>query len=219
MCVPRDATLAWLSWELITSCEDDRAGRPELWTGGPTTVGWDVARRRNYSVQWAAERVGDVYWTREIVEMVNRPFREQEDNFGRLLERYKAYRAAIDQTGMGERSVELMQDFWGKSRVEGVLFSRAGVKQDLAQMGRQMFEDRRVRIPPSRLVRDSHHALRKTVTSAGNIRFEADDNAEIGHGDHAWAHFLTLHAADGHTGGPVGYQAASRGRFNQRGAF
>lgn len=34
-----DEASAWLSFELISSCEDDLAGRPELYQGGPCYVG------------------------------------------------------------------------------------------------------------------------------------------------------------------------------------
>jgi phage FluMu gp28-like protein len=56
-----------------------------------------------------------------------------------------------------------------------------------------LFEDKRVRIPVSRAIRDSHHAVRKTTTVAGNPRFDADRN-EAGHADEFWAHMLALHA-------------------------
>ncbi len=47
--------------------------------------------------------------------------------------------------------------------------------------------------PPQ--VRESHHAVRKVQTVAGNPRFDAD-RSELGHADEFWAHALALHAAE-----------------------
>ena len=90
--------------------------------------------------------------------------------------------------------VEEAQRRWGEYRVEGVTFT-SEVKQHLATHGKQMFEDKRLRIPVKREIRDSHHSVRKTTTVAGNSRFDAD-RTEAGHADEFWAHMLALHAAE-----------------------
>lgn len=194
MCVPVDEATAWLTWELITGAEHHEAGQAQLYRGGDAYVGWDVARRRDYSVIWVVERVGDVAWTRHLVEMRGRSFSEQLAEFDRVMAAYKVRRACIDQTGMGEAIVEEAKARHGQYRVEGVQFTGA-TKQHLATIGKQAFEDRRVRIPASREIRESHHAVRKTTTIAGNPRFDAD-RSEVGHADHFWAHMLALHAAE-----------------------
>jgi len=40
-------------------------------------AGWDVARRHDLSVIWLAELVGDVTWTRGVIEMRNVPTPDQ----------------------------------------------------------------------------------------------------------------------------------------------
>lgn len=210
MCVPRDGALAWLPWDLITSCESEEAGRPELYAGGDVYVGRDIARRGDLAILWASERVGDVLWTREIVEMRNASFAAQDMEFERLFRAYRVRRSCWDQTGMGEKVVEDGVRRYG-SLVEGVLFNGA-VKQALATAVKRMFEDRRVRIPPSRIVRESHHSVRRVMTAAGNPRFDAD-RSEIGHADHFWAHALTVEAASAPTIGEVDYQPAAPRRF------
>lgn len=214
MCIPRDELSAWMAWDLITGGEHKDAGRPELYGGGPAYVGFDVARRRDLAVIWVDELVGDIAWTRQVIEMKRTEFEEMYRQFDGVMERFNVRRACIDQGGMGEPVVERMQKKWGAYRVEGVLFNPT-VKQDMAVKVKQAYEDKRVRVPGTRIIRESHHAVRQEVTSAGNLRFVADHDAEIGHGDHFWSHGLCLLARDGSPrGGPVDYTPAQPRRFS-----
>ena len=99
----------------------------------------------------------------------------------------------MDQTGMGEKPVEDAKRRYGEYRVEGLLFTNL-TKQDLAFELRRRFEDRQVRIPVDQDIRRAHHAVKKTVTSAGNVRFDAD-RTDKGHADEFWSHALAIHAA------------------------
>jgi len=206
LCNPIDEATAWLTWELITGCEHDRAGDPAAYTGGPCYAGMDIGRRRDLTVIWVVEQVADTLWTREVVRMKGASFAAQDRELARIMRRYNVLRLCMDQTGMGEKMVEDAQRLYGSTRVEGVLFS-AAVKQTLATAGKQKFEDRLLRIPADRAIRESHHAVRKVTTVAGNPRFDAD-RSEVGHADEFWAHMLAIHAAD-HAAGPV--LVASRG--------
>ncbi|ADK84963.1 protein of unknown function DUF264 [Desulfarculus baarsii DSM 2075] len=193
MCQPVDEATAWLTWELIAKAQHPDAGRPELYAGGPAFVGMDIGRRRDLSVIWVVEQVGDVFWTREVISLKNASFARQDAALDGVLARYKVARACLDQTGIGEKPVEDAKTRHGGHLVEGVIFT-AQAKQALATTGKQLFEDGRLRIPEARAIRDSHHAVRKIATAAGNPRFDAD-RSEAGHADEFWAHMLALHAA------------------------
>lgn len=194
LCVPVDEATAWLTWDLITSAEHRDAGNPSLYQGGDCYVGGDIARRRHLTVFWVQEKVGDVLWTREVVRMKNATFAAQDAELDRIFGQYKVRRACLDQTGIGEKPVEDAKKRHGQYRVEGVLFSGV-VKQHLAQVLKQRFEDRKVRTPEDKEIRAAHHAVRKTTTIAGNPRFDADQT-ELGHADEFWAHALAVHAAE-----------------------
>lgn len=195
LCNPIDEASAWLPWELIVGCESPEAGNVAyLEKTGDCFIGWDVARTADKSVIWTVQRVGDILWTRDVHVMRRKSFAEQLDAFDVRMRLYNARRACIDKTGLGMPIVEEAQARWGQYRVEGVTFT-GEVKQHLATYGKQMFEDKRVRIPMSRDIRDSHHAVRKMTTVAGNPRFDADRN-ESGHADEFWAHMLALHAGE-----------------------
>lgn len=192
-CIPIDSATAYLTWEQIIACESDQAGDPAGYCHGPVFVGYDVARRRDLAVIWVLEQVGDVLVTREVVSLRNASFAAQEAELDRVLRDYRVLRVAIDQTGMGEPLVEQAKRRYGSTRVEGVLFTGTA-KQELAQGLKQKFEDRRVRIPAHKAIREAHHAVRRVLTAAGNPRFDAD-RTDSGHADEFWAHALAIHAA------------------------
>lgn len=209
MCEALDEATAWLTWNLIVACESPQAGEPGRYEGGDCYVGMDIARRRDLTVIWVLERVGDILWTREVIPLKKASFAEQDAALDSVFRRYTVRRCCADQTGIGEKPVEDAKRRHGAYRVEGVLFT-AAVKQHLATIIRQAFEDRAVRIPEDRGLRDSHHAVRKVTTQAGNPRFDAE-RTEAGHADEFWAHALALHAAEAPGAGrwrPLGAETA-----------
>ncbi|MCZ5961375.1 hypothetical protein O5344_05025 [Escherichia coli] len=73
-------------------------------------------------------------------------------------------------------------------------------KLTLATRGREMFEDRRLRIPAGDVVlRSDLHKLRKITGPTGAPRFVAESDA-AGHADRTWACFLAINATDGPSG-------------------
>jgi phage FluMu gp28-like protein len=185
---------SWLSYDLIISCEHAEAGNPDLYGGGPVFVGNDIARRKDLWVAWVYELVGDVLWTREIVELRNASFAAQDAEMDRIFERYRVSRFIMDQTGMGEKPVEDAQIRYGADRVEGVLMSGAR-PLTVATAAKQGFEDRRVRNPAGNTVlRDDLHKIRKVVGPTGSPRLLADRDGQ-GHADRSWACFLAIAGA------------------------
>ena len=110
--------------------------------------------------------------------------------------RYRAARACMDQTGMGEKPVEDAQRRHGTTRVQGVLFT-AAAKLEMATRGKEGFEDRKLRIPEGRSdLRADLHKLKKVTGATGVPRFVAESDSN-GHADRTWACFLALQAASG----------------------
>ena len=189
-----DEAEAWLSYDLINSVEDQLAGNPKKYQGGPCFIGNDIGRRNDLWVAWVWELVGDVLWCREVRTLKRKSFSHQDRVLDELVEKYNVLRVAIDQTGLGEKPVEDAQDRYGRYRVEGVLFTLQS-KQHLANLGKQAFEDRKVRIPLGDVeIRNDLHKLRRVVTQTGNFRFDADADSS-GHADRTWAAFLGIYAA------------------------
>jgi len=204
-----DEATAFITYDMINEVESDMAGRPELYGGGDVYVGMDIGRRRDLTVITPLELVGDVLWPREIIEMKQAKFAEQDAELERVFRQYKVRRICIDQTGMGEKPVEDAQKKYGKLTVEGVLFN-AGVKLDMANATRKKFQDRQIRLPIDRHLRDDIHSVKKLSTSAGNIRFDAERSGD-GHADRFWSLALAIHAA-GSPAQPVTYETVNSRR-------
>lgn len=188
-----DEASAWLSYELISTCEDENAGDPSLYEGNVCFVGVDIGRRSDLFVIWVWEQIGDVLWCREIVELKRASFATQDAALDDVMQRYRVGRVCMDQTGMGEKPVEDAQRVYGSLRVEGVLFTGPN-KLVLATKGKQGFENRTVRIPMGNpVLRSDLHKLRKVASETGTPRFVAERDDD--HADRTWAAFLGVHAA------------------------
>ncbi|TDK65989.1 terminase large subunit domain-containing protein [Sapientia aquatica] len=194
-----DEASAWLSFDLIDGVEHDRAGDPTHYAGGPCFVGVDIGLRNDLFVIWVVEQVGDVYWTREIITAKRAKFAQQDALLDDVFTRYRVLRMCMDQTGMGEKPVEDAKARYGSLRVEGVIFSVAS-KLTLATRGKEMFEDKLIRIPlGDTALRSDLHKLQKISGPTGAPRFIAESDAN-GHADRTWACFLALSASDGPSG-------------------
>jgi phage FluMu gp28-like protein len=200
MCVPSDDASAFLSYELIASCE---YGATEPWetditdAKNPLYLGVDVGRDHDLTVFWLIERIGDVSFTRRLDTLQAAPFAEQEAALYSLLSLPQLQRCCIDQTGIGRQFTERAQARFGQYKVEGVTFT-GPIKEQLAYPVRASFEDRTIRIPAVDLIRADLRAVKKETTAAGNIRFSAD-RGKNGHADRFWALALALHAAKTNT--------------------
>ncbi|MGH9343196.1 MAG: terminase large subunit domain-containing protein, partial [Terriglobia bacterium] len=174
-------------------------------------AGWDIARNRDLSVIWLSELVGDVTWTRGVIEMRNMPTPDQVREAKALLPLIR--RMNIDQSGMGLAIAEqLERDYPGK--VEGVQFTQPR-KEAMAVFARRRMEEMKVRVPDDEKVRASFRAVKKTQNAIGQTRFDTEHDAKLGHADHWWAFCLaetaaqqtTYHLAD--VGGLVGKPATA----------
>lgn len=188
-----DESTAYITYDLITACEDEVASidLPEgfEFAGREIYIGVDIGRKRDLTVIWLWEKLGDVFWTRMISRLYKAPFRLQQDVLSMFIP--FARRTCIDATGIGMQLAEEMIMKFG-SKVEAITFSNA-VKEDLAVTLRRKFEDRQLRIPIDRQIREDIHSVKKFTTAAGNIRFDAE-RTEQGHADHFWAAALGVHA-------------------------
>lgn len=210
-----DEASAWLSYDLITSCEDPGAGDPAGYQGGVCFVGRDIGRRNDLHVIQIFEQIGDVLWDRERIEQKRATFAEMDDAFDDVMRRYRVARSCVDQTGMGEKVVEDAQRRWG-SRVEGVLFTGPS-KLILATRGKERFEDRTVRIREGDApLRADLHKLRKVSSATGAPRFVAERDDD--HADRTWAAFLAIHAA-GDGAASYAYRPVGRAAAADRGAW
>lgn len=197
-----DAAASWLTYELIGACEDDAAGSPDAYQGGPCYAGMDFAARGDLTVIAVLELVGDVLWCRELVELHRATFAHQLAELDRILRDYRVVRAALDQTGLGEMPVEEARRRHGNYRIEGVLFSPAR-KLDLAGALKQRMDDRQLRIPRHPALRADLHSVKRESGATGAPRLVAERTG-ASHADRFWALALACGAAQAE---PVDYTA------------
>lgn len=159
--------------------------RPELY------LGVDVGRARDLSVVWTWEKVGDVYWCREILVMDRARFATQKKEIAARLTRH-VVRCAVDQGGLGmQLAEELAHEFPGV--VEGVTLA-SGPQGRIARRLKIALSERTVRIPDDANVRDDFRQVRQLRVVGGIDRFETARTSS-GHADRFWAAALGLDAA------------------------
>ena len=87
-CIPADESTAFITYDMITGCEDDTAPRDFAYLErctNPLLIGYDVARTTHLSVIDVEEKVGDVFWERMRVEFTGKTFAEQKFELKKFL--------------------------------------------------------------------------------------------------------------------------------------
>jgi phage FluMu gp28-like protein len=183
-CVSSEASSNFDHW--LSSLDARNASAENLYAG------WDIARHKDASVIWISELVGDVSWTRGIIEMRKMPTPEQIREASSLMPYIR--RMNIDKSGMGLAIFEALErDFPGK--VEGVQFTQ-GRKESMAVLSKRRMEEAKVRLPDDERIRQSFRSVEKTVNSLGQPRFDAEHDEKYGHADHWWAFCMSEAAAE-----------------------
>ena len=190
----------WIPGELFQQCVSSEIGPLDHWSieslkgnesmnqwgNGSICAGWDIARKRDLSVIWLSELLGDVTWTRGVIEMRNTPTPEQVRQARALMPFVR--RMAIDKSGMGLVIFEALErEFPGQ--IEGVQFTQQ-TKEAMAVLAKRRMEEAKVRLPDSNAVRQAFRSVKKTANAVGQVRFDAEHDARTGHADHWWAFCL-----------------------------
>lgn len=219
MCVPADDNTAFLTYDLIATCElevvDDLKVETEEvrdYRGRKGQIrrlqnlslaaiaalpfdlylGVDVGRDHDLTVLWLAARIAGVLVPVAIVEMHAVEFSRQEAELYAILEMPNLRRGCFDNTGIGKQFGERAQQRF-RHKVELITFSMP-VKEELAFPVRSAFEDRSLRVPRDKKVISDLRAIKKETTAGDNIRFSAD-RGKNGHADRFWGLALCVHAA------------------------
>ncbi|MEQ8167640.1 MAG: terminase family protein [Candidatus Eremiobacterota bacterium] len=190
-CVPVDETSAFLTYEMIQSCERDNLFDEEI--KGDLYLGMDIGRKKDLSVIWGLEKLGHSKFTRIYKVLEKAPFKYQREVLFEILKHPNLRRCCIDATGLGMQLAEEAQDAFGKYRVEAVTFTNP-LKEELAYNLRIAFEDKLIFVPPLLEIREDLHSVKKITSASGNIRFDTTEKTD-GHADRFWALALSNHAS------------------------
>jgi len=206
-----DEATAFLTYELIGACEDPQLPRAIDWDaledegqtpgrGRSVFVGVDLGRKKDLTVIWPFAAEGARLVSLGLIELRNTRFREQYERLSQVLRSRCVRRCCIDATGLGMQLAESAVEDFGGHRVEAVTFTNT-VKAALAEPMRIKVQDRNIRIPMADDVRNDWHSIQRTITAAGNVRYDGDRSSD-GHADRFWAAALAVHAA-GDAAGPI----------------
>ena len=217
---PMDGSSAYIPYGLISENESAQVPEPLIIRGeeahatalevyrpapmfirstGPLYLGVDIGRKRDLTVLWVLERVGDTLWTRLVVELHQVKFRYQYRWLQTLLPLVAG--CEMDETGIGAQLAEDAHDDFGSAKVTPVTFTN-DAKKDLAVGLKRSFEDISLRLPATATVRGDINKIKRTVSPSGNVIFQGERDAD-GHADRFWALALARRAAHAKTTGGI----------------
>ena len=179
MCEFIDNTSVLLPYEMIGKCESEKIVHDGA---SPLYVGMDIGRQKDLSVIVTAVKLGDVLAVLDVTELRRMPFNDQLDVLLSKCLANRVRRVCIDSTGIGAMLAEEATRKGG-AKFEGVQFNVAS-KGEMYGLMRRKFEERSIRIPVSRDLREDLHAVQRVVSTGGNVTYSAPRNAD-GHSDRA----------------------------------
>ncbi|MBA3833597.1 MAG: hypothetical protein H0X34_17230, partial [Chthoniobacterales bacterium] len=163
--------------------------------------GLDIGESRDRTTLAIVKRIGD---KRSLIHLESHKLTDDkllDDLAAKAIGVYHCQRVAIDKTGLGLFPSKRIKQVYG-SKIEQVDFT-SGSKEDLATGLYDAVQAEEIELPASYLfngvdeiplLRDDVYAIRRLVTAAGNVRYDAPRTA-AGHADRAWALMLAIHAA------------------------
>ena len=190
LCEFLDEEEVLLPYEVIQACEEENVLTDDLRSlQGDIYVGVDIGRRHDLTCISVIEKLGSVLYLRRLEILRNLPFSQQF----KIIDHIASFsrRVAIDETGIGMQLAEELQKKWGETKVLRVYFT-ARMKEELAERLKAKFQDKLIKIPKDNDLREDLHSVKRTVTDAGNIRYEG--RAEEGHADRFWSLALAVYS-------------------------
>lgn len=191
MCEFIDNSSVLLPYDLIGKCESSHLQDDG---SSPLFIGMDIGRQKDLSVIITGVKLGDVLSIISVEVLRKMPFADQLDIIVHKASDARVQRVCIDSTGIGAMLAEEATRKAG-AKVRGVTFT-ASSKGEMYSLMRRRFEERSVRVPVDRELREDLHAVQRIVSTGGNISYAAPRSTD-GHSDRASALALCITAAKG----------------------
>lgn len=169
--------------------------------GGSVYAGLDIGETRDKTVLVVVRRRGNRRQLRHIESYGKTDDALIDELVRKAIQEFKCSLICADSTGLGRFPAQRLAERWGR-KFEGVDFTLQS-KEDLATSLYDVVARRELELPNTYvsngtdempLLRDDVYAIRREVTSSGNVRYVAA-RSEKGHADRAWSLMLALHAA------------------------
>ena len=189
MCEFIDNSSVLLPYDLIGKCESSHLQDDG---SSPLFIGMDIGRQKDLSVIITGVKLGDVLSIISVEVLRKMPFADQLDIIVHKASNSRVQRVCIDSTGIGAMLAEEATRKAG-AKVRGVTFT-ASSKGEMYSLMRRRFEERSIRVPIDRELREDLHAVQRIVSTGGNISYAAPRSTD-GHSDRASALALCSYAA------------------------
>lgn len=201
-----DGEAQYIPTHAIEACSEDVTIIPG---GGECYAGLDIGRTSDRTELVIVRKMDDGVRWHQYGEGRKRTSWDDVETLARMAfaHPWNCRRLCVDSSGLGAFPAEELQRKFGRSRIEPVTFTQQ-VKEDLATSMYTAFVEGTIRIPRSdTMLRDDLCAIRRIITTAGNVRYDAP-HTEEGHADKAWALALALHGCNS----PANYRQVLSGR-------
>jgi len=155
-----------------------------------------------------------------ILELRNIPFQQQEQILYFVVDRLPRFRGgALDARGNGQYLAERAMQKYGASRIAQVMLTEPWYRENMPPY-KAAFEDKNILLSKDADIIEDHRAFKviKGVARLPEAKSKGEDKKQR-HGDSGIAGALAWYATREMEGGPVEYQAVSRRRFAEAGAF
>lgn len=205
LCAFIDGAAILFPYEVIAGIESPLAtvtAPAEFWQPSATaafvTLGIDFGRKKDLTVAWANEWIGDYALTKDVTTLRNLPTDKQIDALRPRITR--AQRVALDYTGPGVGMGDYLVKAFGEwnpaknqfGKIELVTFTNA-TKVELFTAARITADAKMAGIPGTVEIREDFHSIYRTTTTAGNVSYAAP-HLPGGHADRFTAWALSLAA-------------------------
>jgi len=195
-CKPRSSSDSHLlPYEIINPCESDDILNESLENViGDLYVGVDIARKKNFTIIWIDEKLGDVTYARKIIPLQKMKFRDQKEILYGILNHPNTRRCCIDATGIGANLAEDAALDFGIYKVEECVMNNT-LENELATDLYVAMESIKTRIPRDKRIRDDFYSIKCVTTSTGKKSYKAPTAEDGSHADWFWAKTLANRAA------------------------
>lgn len=187
-----DESTAFLSYELLRDCIGEKAKQI-----GDLYLGVDIGRKKDLTVCYLLNKLGDKKYTELIEVMEKTAYNTQERFIVDLVKTRKVRGGGVDDGGIGSQLAENVKR--SCYQIEPVRFTNQS-KEEMAYGLRSAFESHAIQIPDDPVLINDLHSIKKTVTRANNVRFDAERSDE-GHADRFWA-LAIANQSTNHKDGP-----------------
>lgn len=194
MCEFLDEAISMFPFQLIKSCIDDELKNEIAETKNPLYFGVDFGKKIDSTVIIgieAEEKMNMLRFMKEFIPPLK--YSDASDFIVRNSPNWKPTRILVDQTGVGEKLIEDLEDLG--SVVRGEILTRP-FKEKIVQNLKIIMQDGKLKIPRDDNLINQLHSLQKKITDSGVVSYKHPTSGKIQHDDYVWALALAVWAKE-----------------------